>query len=601
MLEAIRYRGPDSMDVKSFRSARGSFLTVGQARLAVIDPRPEANQPFESRDGKSCLTFNGEFFNFLRLRESLEAEGETFETRSDTEVALRCLDRNGMDALDRLWGQFAGAYFRENDGCLHLFRDRLGQKPLYTYRTQDHFYFASEPKAILRVLDHVPLPDPEALRRYFYLGYIPSDYCAYAGMRKLAAGHFLSIDPALRERTERWYFPEKQEILPESSLEGTFLDAVSIRMIADVPLAAFLSGGLDSSLVVAAMSRMAAKPVSTFSIRFVGPQVLDESKYARQVARHCGTSHHEFDMNLEVLKKSLPEVLDHFDEPFGDASAIPTFLVSREARRQFTVALSGDGADEVFAGYRKYLGPHYLRRLGPYSIRRFLWKPLSRLLPTGRTGSFLEANRRIRRLLQGDAPSAAERHVRLLHMSPVPGETLLGSKLREGGFNAVRESLRQRLPDRAGLNDCLRFDQDLVLQDDMFVKVDRMSMKASLEVRSPFIDHRLVNMANALPAERKLYGTQRKRILLETLGHWLPPEILNRPKTGFEMPLGAWLRGDLKTWTEHRLLESPLTEPWVDRTALRAVWRLHLTGNRDCTETLWYHLVFATWLQGVYG
>ncbi|MDJ0836039.1 MAG: asparagine synthase (glutamine-hydrolyzing) [Acidobacteriota bacterium] len=601
MLAAIAYRGPDHREVKAYRAANGACLTVGQARLAILDPRPEANQPFESVDGRTNLTFNGEFYNFLDLREELERSGANFRTRSDTEVALELFRRYGADALDRLWGMFAGAYFNLQTGELLLFRDRLGKKPLYLYRHAGRLYFASEPKAILAALDHVPQPDPEAVARFFYLGYVPADCCIYEGMWKLGAGCYLKPEPSGKpDREERWYRPENTEPEPEERLEDLFMDAVAKRMIADVPLAAFLSGGLDSSLVVAAMSRMSSQSVHTFSVRFAGPQAMDESPYARMVAEHCGTRHHEVVLDVSGLKEALPLVLDHFDEPFGDSSAVPMWLVSREARRHFTVALTGDGADEVFAGYRKYLSNHYLARLGPYALRRWLWRPPVLLLPTGRTNKFLELNRRMRRLLAADHPYAGPRHVNLLHMSPVSAETTFGKNLDGQTFAAVKSLLADRLPRDADLNSILKFDQDLVLQDDMFVKIDRMSMKASLEVRSPLVDHRIVELANGLAPQRKLNGNVRKRVLLERLGHLLPPAILDRPKTGFEMPLGAWLREDLAAWTEERLFDGP-THDWVDHAALRKIWDQHRQGRRDCTETLWHHIVFATWLQRTYA
>jgi len=599
MLAAIAYRGPDFSLVKSYRAETGACLTVGQVRLAIMDPRPEANQPFESEKGS--LTFNGEFYNFLDLRGELQAKGHTFATRSDTEVALALLDRVGPAALSSLAGMFAGVWFGRQSGELLLFRDRLGKKPLYLYRRANCLYFASEPKAILAVLDSVPEPDRAAVADFFYLGYVPGDRCIYQNMQKLPAGSYLQLRPGQEEKQARWYLPKPEAAPGEEQLEEIFFDAVRQRMIADVPLAAFLSGGLDSSLVVAAMARISEKPVHSFCVRFAGPQVLDESIYARMVADHCGTEHHEVVLDVKGLQEAVPLLLEHFDEPFGDSSALPMYLVSKAAREHFTVALSGDGADEVFAGYRKYLAGHYLKRLGPYGLRRSLWCPLTSLLPTGRTNRFLEFNRRMRRVLAGDHRYSGPRHVKMLHMGPIPGDRAFGSRLAGLDFQSVRDRLATRLPRDAGLNDCLRFDQELVLQDDMFVKVDRMSMKASLEVRSPFVDHRLVQLANGLAPERKLAGTLRKRVLIERLGHLLPPEILARPKTGFEMPLGAWLRGDLAAWAEHRLFHQTPAADWVHVPRLREMWDAHASGRLDCTETLWYHIVFASWLERWYG
>lgn len=600
MLSAIAYRGPDHTGVAVRQGADGGFLTVGQARLAIVDLSPEANQPFQSANDEASLTFNGEFYNFLDLRAELEAEGVGFRTRSDTEVALTLLQKEGPAALDRLWGMFAGAFY-ERSGRLLLFRDRLGKKPLYLYRHQGRLYFASEPKAILAVLDHVPPPHPSALADYLYLGYVPDDTCIFSGMEKLPAGHYLELRHGETGTPRRWYHPEREPVPSMDQLQDVFMDAVAKRMIADVPLAAFLSGGLDSSLVVAAMSRISTKTVHTFSVKFAGKQAFDESSYARMVADHCGTEHHEVVLDAEGLRDAVPDVLDHFDEPFGDSSAVPTWLVSRAARRQFTVALTGDGADEVFAGYRRYLADHYLSKLGPYALRRMLWKPLLSLLPTGRTNRVLETARRMRRLLSCDAPDRRGRHINLLHMIPRDSDHGFGSGLAGLSFSDVRARLRERLPADADMNDSLRFDQDLVLRDDMFVKIDRMSMKASLELRSPLVDHRLVALANGLSISEKLKGTARKRVLVERLGHLLPPQVLQRPKTGFEMPLGAWLRDDLSAWCEGLLFHTSGSETWFDRNVLREFWSAHKSGRMDCTEMIWYHLVLNNWLKRTYA
>ena len=602
MLSAIKYRGPDHQEVKSYQGSSGSCLTVGHARLAIVDLSADANQPFENKKQDSSLTFNGEFYNFRELKNELVQQGDTFSTNSDTEVALYSLDTWGVhEGLNRLWGMFAGAYYRLSDENLFLFKDRLGKKPLYLYPYKDALYFASEPKAILSVLDHTPDINESVLAAYFYLGYIPPGQSIFKGMWQVDAGSYLQIKPNLSITTKKWYQRAGTPPFPPESFRATFMDAVSKRMISDVPLAAFLSGGLDSSLVVAAMSRLSSRPVETFSVRFDGPQALDESGYAKLVAKHCHTNHHEVVLDVDRLKNALPLVLDHYDEPFADSSAVPTYLVSRAAREQFTVALTGDGADEVFAGYRKYLGNYYLKKLGPYWLRRCLWKPLSHLLSTGRTNKRLELNRKIRRLLNGDAKDPSWRHVNWLNMDPFDPASLFGTQLDTALLSVFRANLRRQLPELASLNDFLAFDQWLVLQGDMFTKMDRMSMKSSLELRSPLVDHRLVEFANSLAPEQKLDGLVRKKILVTQLGSLLPREILERSKSGFEMPLGAWLRGDLRSWAEHHLFQDTGTKPWVNHQQLRTIWQRHCSGKLDCTEALWRHLVFAFWYQRIYA
>ncbi len=592
MLAAIQYRGPDHLEARAYSLNEDFHITVGQVRLAILDPSPEANQPFEL--GDHSITFNGEFYNFRDLRHELEKQGAAFRTTSDTEVALTLLAQQGISALDQLHGMFAGVYVDRKHGRVHLFRDRLGKKPLYLYQQGDEFLFASEPRAILAVINSYPAIDALSLSQYFMLSYIPGG-SIFKGMTQLAPGHRLECQSPSDRKTQRWYHPNPVTNPNEEDLEPLFMDAVAKRMISDVPLGAFLSGGLDSSLVVAAMSRLSSKKVHSFSVRFAGPQAFDESVFARQLASHCNTQHDEITLDPQRLCHLVPQVLDHFDEPFGDSSAVPSYLVAREARRHFTVALSGDGADEVFAGYRKYLGESYLKRLGPYWLRRRLLKPLVKFLPSGRTNKLLENARRIKRLLDGDAATAAERHVRWLHMSPIDYASLLDPVLAHHRPDIVA-GLVEKLPKHALLNDRLKFDQDIVLVNDMFVKIDRMSMKASLELRSPLVDHRLVEFANGLPANRKLMGSHRKRILVERLGHMLPSSILKRPKSGFEMPIGAWLRSDLKSWAEKELFDHTETGEWVNRTALKEIWQSHQSGRHDMTEPIWYHLVFAHWL-----
>ncbi|MCB1041420.1 MAG: asparagine synthase (glutamine-hydrolyzing) [Acidobacteria bacterium] len=594
MLRAIPYRGPDNLSIKHYSISTHLHLTIGQVRLAILDPTPDANQPFDIQSGHS-LTFNGEFYNFRDVRRELEAGGTQFHTQSDTEVATHLLAGGDIQALNQLEGMFAGVFADPIRRQITLFRDRMGKKPLYMYPTENMVFFASEAKAILAAIDQYPELDQTSIEAFFLLSYIPDDRSAFINMNQLAPGHAMTWHSMEMPSPVRWYHPKPQEPTLEA-LKPLFLDAVKKRMISDVPLGAFLSGGLDSSLVVAAMAELSEQPVHTFSVRFQGPQALDESPYARLVASHFGTRHEEITLDETELTNLVPLVLNHFDEPFGDSSAVPSFLVSREARRHFTVALSGDGADEVFAGYRKYLGEHYIHKLGPYFLRKWVWRPLANLLPSGRTSGVLERARRMQRLLRGDAPTPAERHVNWMDMSPIPCEQLLQAPF-QSGRKRWQSQLVARIPKSATLNDLLRFDQSLVLVHDMFVKVDRMSMKASLEVRSPFVDHRLVEWANSLKPDQKLKGTMRKRVLVEQLGHMLPPQILHRPKSGFEMPIGAWLRTSLKSWAYHQLFEQDDTQEWVYRDHLKRIWQSHQSGRGDFTEPLWYHLVFATWYQ----
>jgi len=606
MGERLIHRGPD--DQGYYRDGR---VGLSFRRLSIID-LAGGNQPLTNEDGSVIVVCNGEIYNYRELRADLEAKGHRFRTQCDVETLPHLFEEYGERFVDHLNGQFAIALYHKPERRLYLVRDQFGIAPLFYAVADGRLIFGSEIKALLACPFLPKKVDPRGLDQVLSFPGLVSPVTMFEGVRSMRPGHFVVVEPGSGEPEQREYwdlvYPLATDALDRRDdawyaehLAERLLRSVSLRLRADVPVACYLSGGLDSSLVVAAMSRAATERVHTFSVRFDGPQAMDESPYARLVAAHCGTEHHEVVLDVATLKDALPVVLDHFDEPFGDSSAVPMWLVSREARRQFTVALSGDGADEVFAGYRKYLSEHYLSMLGPYLLRKLLVKPLTGILPTGRTGRWLELFRRMRRVLAADAPNRRDRLVRLLHMSPLDTGTTLGTKTGTFGFDRVRARLADRLPPDPDLNDALRFDQGLVLRDDMFVKVDRMSMKASLEVRSPFVDHHLVALANGLDPKRKLDGTSRKKVLIERLGHLLPPEIATRPKTGFEMPLGAWLRDDLAGWTEERLFANRTgREGWVDHGSLRRIWDLHKSGRLDCTEAVWQHIVFASWFERTY-
>ncbi len=575
MCRVITHRGPDEQGM-----AIEGRAALGMRRLSIID-LATGQQPIYNADRSKLIVFNGEIYNYREIKKDLEAKGHKFRTNSDTETILLAYEQYGPDCLKLLRGMFAFAIWDSSDQSLFLARDRVGKKPLfYTVTPAGEFVFGSEMKVLLthggvtRDIDH------GALDAYLTFGYIPEELCIFNGVHKLEPGHFLTYKNG-EVRTQRyWDFDFAGETLTETEDEiaGTLLeklrDAVGVRLISEVPLGAFLSGGVDSSAVVGLMSQIMDQPVKTFSIGF-NEDSFDELKYARVAANHFKTDHHEF-----ILTPDFVDVIDdlvwHFDEPFADSSALPTYMVSKLAREHVTVVLSGDGGDELFAGYTRYVTDRDrsgLERL-PRSIRQKLIRPLARALPHGARG---------KNYLFNISLDAASRYIdSISHFNGPRKRSLYSSEIRtkmNGSFERGEKLYRQIAGSLASNDDVealLYLDSKTYLPSDILTKVDRMSMASSLEARSPLLDHKLIEYVTRIPSSMKLKGHETKYIFKRAIRDLVPNEILHREKQGFGVPIGDWINLQLKDritsdLSDRRSLERGYFDPkYVAAAARRA-------------------------------
>jgi len=595
MCDQIRHRGPDD---DGFHIDGGCAL--GMRRLSIID-LSKGHQPMTNEDRSLWVVFNGEIYNYRELRAHLEARGHRFQTNSDTETLVHLYEEEGPGGVTRLRGMFAYAIWDTRQRRLFLARDRFGKKPLYYAALPHGLFFASEISSLRQA--GVPLePDAEALRLYFQFNYIADPWTAYRAIRKLPAGSWLTYDPSATVNQQRyWRLPPPATEPPPSlteeqaaaQLRDKFDESVRIRLMADVPLGAFLSGGIDSSSVVASMALQSREPVKTFSIGFEEAG-FNELPYAGLVARKYGTDHHEILVRPDSVSL-VHRLTDHFGEPFGDPSAIPTFILSDFAAQHVKVALSGDGGDELFGGYDSFLAvsqgkldrmPAALRALAaraaaalPYSSygKNYL-RMISRPSALGRYFEFNYAPYFLRaRLLQPEWMLPAD--------SAFLMKTFADCLLPEGA-----DSLSQ----------AMYFEATANLTGDMLVKVDRMSMAASLEVRCPLLDHELAELAATLPHRWKIAHGKGKRILLKALGDRLPPELLARPKMGFGVPLADWFRSSLREllWT-HLTAPRFLDRGIVSAPFVRQLLAEHQSGRRDNQQWLWSLLMLEMWFQHI--
>ncbi len=596
MTTVLAHRGPDGEAVV----CRGA-VGLGHRRLAIID-LSTGDQPMSSDDSQVWIVFSGEIYNFRELRQELEAAGARFRTQSDTEVILRAYEADGPACVRRLRGMFAFAILDERARRLVLARDRVGIKPLVYSWDGRRLLFASEIKAIVEDATVPRDLDPDALGEYLTYHYVPAPKTIFASVRKLPPASILvlPLDGGAPEISRYWslrYAPDSKTTEGEwiEQLGVQLSDAVRSHMISDVPIGAFLSGGVDSSTVVALMAQASSKPIRTFSIGFEEAD-FDELRFARQVAARYGTDHSELVVKPAALDV-LPTLAWHFDEPFADASAIPTFYVAKITREHVTVALSGDGGDEAFAGYRRYARAMALTARmdrSPARLARPLLRLTSRLLPVGARGQAWTG-------LFG--AGALERYARLVTLERP--ETLRRALSGEWAHVAGRISAPadfERLLANGGPRDPLtmlqHIDMETYLPDDILTKVDRTSMAVSLESRVPLLDHRLLEFVARMPSSLKLRNGTGKYILKRAMSAHLPADIITRQKMGFGVPLGAWFRGELREMT-HDLLLDPRTR---QRGIFRPSWvngllRAHETGRRDYSARLWAMLCLELWLR----
>jgi asparagine synthase (glutamine-hydrolysing) len=599
MMDTLRHRGPD--DDGSYVAERedGTAVALGFRRLSIIDLE-SGNQPIANEDGSVRIVLNGEIYNFRELRAELDARGHRFATHGDAEVVVHLYEDQGARCVENLNGMFAFALWDERERRLLLARDRFGKKPLYYADVGGLLLFGSELKALL---EHPACPhelDLGSLSRYLALEYVPTPHSIFAGVRKLPGGHVLHWHEG-RIAVERYWdleFGDGRAAMSDDEyadeLRRHLREAVRRRLVSDVPLGAFLSGGIDSSSVVAMMAReLSAGSVKTFSIGFA-ERSFDESEHARRVARHFGTDHHEDVFTASALLDVLPDVADVLDEPFADPSVLPTYLLSRFTRGSVTVALAGDGGDELLAGYPTFPADRFARL---YRVPRLLHEravvPLADRLPVSTANFSLDF--KVKRFLRGAAEPADRRHAMWLGaFTPAEQAALLGHV----GVDPFAETQRAfaAAPTKDPLERLIYAYATTYLQDDILVKVDRASMACSLEVRAPFLDVELVEFLGRVPPRLKLRRLDTKHLLKRAMAGVLPPGIAGRAKKGFGIPVAEWLKKDLREPLLDELSPARLREQGLFAPA--EVGRLlseHLAGRRDHRKQLWTLFVFQLW------
>lgn len=623
MTNVLVHRGPND-----YGSWYNSDTGIGLAhrRLSIVDLSPAGHQPMHTASGRYVMAFNGEIYNHSKLRTELEHAGQapTWRGHSDTETLLASFEAWGIEAtLQRCIGMFAIALWDKQTQTLTLARDRLGEKPLYYGWQGNTFLFASELKAIKAHPDFRADIDRDALCLYIRRNYIPAPHSIYQGISKLLPGTWLQVSHNQREPNIKTYWSgvdisrqgKKSPFMgsPEdatNALEDLLKDSIKQQMIADVPLGAFLSGGVDSSTVVALMQAQSSQPIKTFSIGF-HEKDFNEAIYAKSIANHLGTDHTELYVTPEECMQVIPQLPKLYDEPFADSSQIPTFLVSQLARQHVTVSLSGDGGDELFAGYKLYsLTSSAWEKLSrvPHPLRLWVKKALESLPP--------DSWRRIANTLKPIIPALGqlENIGSKLHKSA----GVMASHSSEDAYLGIISSWQNPsdiiidgtepptfftgyLPDLGHLNSIERMmviDMLSYLPDDILCKVDRATMGISLESRIPFLDHRVVELASQLPLEYKLRGNETKWVLRQVLYRHVPKELIERPKTGFSMPINEWLRGPLHNWAEELLSEKRLQrDGYFNPKPIRLKWEEHLSGQHNWHQQLWGILMFNQWLE----
>ncbi|MGB3940176.1 MAG: asparagine synthase (glutamine-hydrolyzing) [Candidatus Manganitrophaceae bacterium] len=597
MRDVMAHRGPDD---SALWLSPDRTVGLAHRRLSILDLSQAGRQPMSDRDGKIWIIFNGEIYNFREIREELVRDGFTFRSHTDTEVLINAYKKWGTDCLQQLNGMFAFGIYDENSRTLFLARDRAGKKPLYYAEGGGRFAFASELKALIKDEKLSRELDLYALNFYFTFGYIPGELCIFKAVRKLAPAHAMTYEIGSgRKRIWRYWeppvgaevTPPEDELLEE--LETLLEDAVRLRMISDVPLGAFLSGGIDSSLVVAMMSRLSDRQVKTFSIGFDESQ-YNELPYAKLVARHFNTDHREIMVKPDAFS-ILPILVHQFDEPFADSSLIPTYYVSKATREYVTVALSGDGGDELFGGYQRYLATKanaWMANWTPFFLRKFV-SSLASLLPDGLRGK----NQLLRLKLNGEGAFLD----RLTHgfFNLRARQQLFSKEVLaeiEETISAPEEFQMGLLKEfhRDFLSRLMYTDFRIYLPDDVLVKVDRASMLTSLEVRAPFLDYRIAEFSfGKVPSWLKIHGWTKKHLLKKLARKLLPRELdLNR-KQGFGLPIAEWFRGPLKGFLSDAILAEG--NPFLETSSIARLLQRHLGCQVDESSRLFTILMFELW------
>ena len=601
MNAVLRHRGPDDEGVWI-----EGHVGLGHTRLAIIDVSPSGHQPMSNENGTIWLTFNGEIYNHRDLRAILQQQGHRYRSTSDTETILHLYEEYGADCVQHLRGMFAFALWDSDRQLLLLARDRFGQKPLFYAETAGGLTFASETKAILQDPAVSREVDEVALHHYLTYGYVPGPWSAFRAIRKLPPASTLTWVGGRIDIERYWtlHYVPKLSIREEEAAErllSMLRETTQMQMMSDVPLGAFLSGGVDSSAVVAMMAEYSDEPVNTFSIGFEDPS-FDELRYARQVAERYATNHHEFIVTPDALSV-LPQLVWAYGEPYADSSALASFYVARETRRHVTVALNGDGGDEAFAGYDRYLATQLAGRYQqvPRWLREGIVAQLARHLPESTHSRDLF--RRFKRFVRAIETTPERRYARWTSLLDNPDkEQLYTPEFRARVAQVDSLNLLEGAYDAADSEDFVERTQFVDIQtylpDDLLVKMDIATMMHSLEARSPFLDHALAEFAAGLPAEYKLRGRTSKYILRRAMRSHLPESILRRGKQGFGVPVGRWFRGELRSVAYDLLLEPrTLSRGILDGEAVRRLLTEHWSGGADHGQRIWALLFLEIWFR----
>lgn len=596
MCDSIIHRGPDSEGVYS-----NEDIHFGMRRLAIID-LSGGTQPIYNEDKTFIITFNGEIYNYQSLKKSLEEKGHTFTTNSDTEVILHLYEEEGERCLSKLNGMFAFAIWNTKKKELFLARDRLGIKPLYLFEKNGLLAWASELKALTLLPKFSKDLDFTALQTYLQFLYIPAPLTIYTCCKKLEAGHWLKWKESKIEKKRYWQPSGKIELkITEqdaiAAVREKLTKAVTQRLIAEVPLGAFLSGGLDSASIVALMSKVSDKPVKTFTMGYAKEYAsYNEWDKARLVAEAFGTEHHEYIVEPDIVDL-IPNLVNSFDEPFADSSAIPTYLVSRETRQEVTVALSGIGGDEAFGGYPRYMGAALSMRYQvlPVFIRR-VFAVLSHFIPQSATAT--NYGGRVKRFLLGGVADPFTRYLQWMGFC----DEGLQSKILHNDLQAQTDALHRKAWDQSPYPDYLRrihyLDTVTYIADDLLCMGDRMSMAHSLELRVPFCDHELVDFSLSLPPQMKMQGNTLKYLLKKAMHDLLPEQLLNMRKQGFMVPITSWLVRDLFHFTRDLLAPEKLDKQGIlNGKAVQEIIRRQSAGEYRLAHVLWALLIFQVWKE----
>jgi asparagine synthase (glutamine-hydrolysing) len=596
MLDAIAHRGPDGEGMCEFRCPdTGHRVFLGHRRLAIIDPEG-ARQPMRDAANGLALTFNGEIYNFRELRDELAGFGYRFTRDSDTEVLLRAYQHWGADCVRRLRGMFAFAIWDARNQRLFLARDRFGEKPLFLCEAGGGLYFASEIKALLRVPGIRRAVNLESVSDYLAYRYVPGPRTLFAGIRKLVPGTAATWERGRLTEERYWSAPDRApqpRVAPARDAVPEFLDrlseAVKLQMVSDVPFGAFLSGGIDSSTIVALMSRHNTR-VKTFSVGF-GEGAYSELAYAGEVAKHFGTEHHEIVVSQRDLMERLPGLVAFRDAPVSEPSDIPINMLAGEAARSVKMVLTGEGSDEILGGYPKHVAERFVPgyQLVPGYVRHKLIEPLTRALPFG----FRRVKTAVTNLGIDDWRERYPRWFGALNH----GERARLSVIEANGHTPPADVPPfDAEPGTSALRRILYFDQTSWLPDNLLERGDRMTMAASIESRVPFLDHELADYVSSLPDHFRVRGLRTKWILREAGRHLIPPRILERPKVGFRVPVNEWFRGEMRDYLmEHLASAASMTRGYYDAGALARVLTEHLNGRQNHEKLLWSLLNLEIW------